>query len=855
MSQQLGRINVILDGYASILLSRIVTLTTQADGVSIAPEHLDGHANADHVRESNTTTPMVRLASPNSSECGSGDSQTAPQSQLSVFEDIHLTSRLGTRSVFILPLLCVSNDENILALIASALYQRHVLNIDVPVIGLRATPHCSIVRVVVGWMGSSVDEGLPSMHITTPTSSCGVFNLASRKETHHLAEFLFNLRAHFSSVSCAESPILLRRICWRSDHAPTDTLCERGYGGKYSSWHHHLWDPTSVEKPRVRGHTKKGRKGCLVPDIYHKSVSQCGPEFTADAQRTEQTIAPEGRFNTPSFAGHSSRSVSNDAQSNIDTWLFERRAYPICLYTGSGVCDYNDTLVLDEMFAIYNQVVSSVLPRENEGFETSSDSITPDCEPQLHGFVRCASELQAWRTVLQDISLKGTMTSSSQISHLEVIEAVVDRSREYRASRQFCGNSNTQYDGVDVRVNEQAGPFLKDLKVNYARNATRDGYTLAWQCMDAMHYSMLCCDAKWEWRKATDTLSAGTRSIEEQVEAVEDRAEKYRDELFSRSDCGGGDSFGELITELAFGSCNSAVVVPIQGFFLSQSTAANAADASKSQEVAHCIRRAFGVMHLADSADAPGTATTESIEVRRSDQSPHESVAALASDNLLLPLLVVEHADTVRQGEQHNQAFDTALNKCRMCCVSSAIFLSRLGIYGWPVFGLVTFGVKARLVAAMVSPDVLVERLKWDTFTVGPDSHSADEDRYWWGHKTYILDHGIPDYDLSNTKDAVQVAVILSRIKERGTILYEMMSQYGIEPVSNETGSRDFSTSTDRICSEAQWQLVKKRMEGVKAKLLRDGRLESLQKDPWMWTLEAQKIAVEEQPEQSVSSV
>jgi hypothetical protein len=91
--------------------------------------------------------------------------------------DAHMLPGHGRRFYAIAPLLCVADEENIISLLSSVLYQRRVWGINEPVVGVVFSSTGTIGRVVLGWLDldCTVDFNLvcnPSHLIRDDSTHC-----------------------------------------------------------------------------------------------------------------------------------------------------------------------------------------------------------------------------------------------------------------------------------------------------------------------------------------------------------------------------------------------------------------------------------------------------------------------------------------------------------------------------------------------------------------------------------------------------------------------------------------------------------------------------------------------------------
>ncbi|TFY81689.1 hypothetical protein EWM64_g2320 [Hericium alpestre] len=128
------------------------------------------------------------------------------------------------------PVICVADSSNIVAHIASVAYQRRVWGIELPVVGLEVSPVGSGVRVHIGWLDSSSNDGrLPVVHTIKPAgivlgltahaaAAQGVFDLANPHSALLFSQFFLALRPHFSGLWDSISAQQLCKLEWRSDY-------------------------------------------------------------------------------------------------------------------------------------------------------------------------------------------------------------------------------------------------------------------------------------------------------------------------------------------------------------------------------------------------------------------------------------------------------------------------------------------------------------------------------------------------------------------------------------------------------------------------------------------------------------
>ncbi|KAG1744502.1 hypothetical protein EDD22DRAFT_1005603 [Suillus occidentalis] len=130
----------------------------------------------------------------------------------------------------VVPVLLVANPNNIIPLLCSALYQRHVSHvwsIRQPVVGLCCSSTGTIATAIFGWLESdqSEEDSLPTAHLALAADIrldpwMGVFDFTDTSSAISLAQFVLGLRTHFEDIKGAtsiEAVDSLTPFHWRSD--------------------------------------------------------------------------------------------------------------------------------------------------------------------------------------------------------------------------------------------------------------------------------------------------------------------------------------------------------------------------------------------------------------------------------------------------------------------------------------------------------------------------------------------------------------------------------------------------------------------------------------------------------------
>ncbi|KAK0476393.1 hypothetical protein IW261DRAFT_1401862 [Armillaria novae-zelandiae] len=152
---------------------------------------------------------------------------SAPSSHVPV--EAHVLSHWRQPDCVALPFLCIADEENIIPLVKSTVYQRYTWRISEPVVGVMLSETGCIGRVVMGWTDgqSDSDHVLPRIRIAysddrCPNSSLGIYDLTDPVSTIQLAQFILNLRQHVENVVSQSSNPTFRPILWRSDSIQMD---------------------------------------------------------------------------------------------------------------------------------------------------------------------------------------------------------------------------------------------------------------------------------------------------------------------------------------------------------------------------------------------------------------------------------------------------------------------------------------------------------------------------------------------------------------------------------------------------------------------------------------------------------
>ncbi|KAK7677492.1 hypothetical protein QCA50_019498 [Cerrena zonata] len=150
------------------------------------------------------------------SQSGGETASQSPASPAPFPPDAHiLLNRVLPNGVDV-PLFVVAESTNIKYLMISALYQRFVLSIDEPLIGIEISGSSPVVLVHFGWLDPTAK--VPITHIAYSTRNTQ-YDLRNLSEADSFARLVFSLRAQEQRIFRAMCTSRIQRFCWCLDHA------------------------------------------------------------------------------------------------------------------------------------------------------------------------------------------------------------------------------------------------------------------------------------------------------------------------------------------------------------------------------------------------------------------------------------------------------------------------------------------------------------------------------------------------------------------------------------------------------------------------------------------------------------
>jgi hypothetical protein len=216
----------LIDGHATLLAAHAIFSTSGT--------HLDKFTTSSLNEEDKDES----MYSADSDSCdGSVDSFDLPL-------QAHMLPGRGGCLSAVVPVLLVADSHNIVLLLCSAPYQRHVWGIHQPVVGLCCSSTGTTATAIFGWLNSDQsEEGC----MVSP-KSMGVFDFTDTHSAISLAQFVLGLRTHFEDIKGAistEAIDSLTPLHWRSDLPDFETQFGVQLDERVASWTHQVHVQTS----------------------------------------------------------------------------------------------------------------------------------------------------------------------------------------------------------------------------------------------------------------------------------------------------------------------------------------------------------------------------------------------------------------------------------------------------------------------------------------------------------------------------------------------------------------------------------------------------------------------------------
>ncbi|KAG2072984.1 hypothetical protein BDR04DRAFT_1152865 [Suillus decipiens] len=683
----------------------------------------------------------------------------------------HMLSGRGRRLLAVLPVLLVADSHNIVPLICSALYQRHVWGIRQPVVGLCCSSTGTIAKAIFGWLDSDrSEEGCIAIHLALAAdigldASMGVFDFTDTRSAISLAQFVLGLRTHFEDIKGAisiEGVDSLTPLRWRSDLPDLETQSEE-LDERVASWTH-----------QVNVHTRSSEASCLfsphtLPPLCNgalvsyetmsspllgtivedKQVHGANIRVPQEANAMDvqgrlgvatiilEEIIKEDKFiDFIAFDAFSDTGLNDNA--TISNWLFERNAFTVgrIPVNSDGLAKKTG---INAMVKIYDEMTAFTWSDNIKAIllDAKVDSFVSDIRSDLCDMNDGPSSQSSANDVLSWEDVEFIASKVSILLH------IVNRARQYALLFYFFQPVPDQRD------------VLLERQLNFARDLAVDDSSFTQRAIEMAHAYETFCNEQFRCVR----LTTETSDSWEQAVAARSQAFRFSEDIQRNSL---KRNFAQVIAyhsslDPATGKCDAILVIPCTGvaatmfqhvssidkkakllksFMLVQSPKLEKPDASSGKTprqvetpVGHYEKTKSELqnpfLHHPDGNQAVPTRETILPEDPSCDEHNQQ--------DLLLPVLLAEYK------KKDEPAISTAI---KTYLVSAVTFLSEFGLTDKPVFGLVVNGTLGAVTMAWKS-----------------------------NNKIYIMERNVRYYDIRDPLQALQFVSILPRFARYGLSL------------------------------------------------------------------------------------
>ncbi|CAL1710271.1 unnamed protein product [Somion occarium] len=249
--------------------------------------------------------------------------------------DAHMILGRGVRSYLILPILVVADYDNIISLMASTLYQRHVCGIRDPVVGLAFAKYGTVAQVFLGWV-SYTDLETPVLHISRASKhaslmpSLGIYDLKNPWSACALAQFMLSLQHHFQEVAEATTAFHIRPYCWRLDHNDNEdesdaSPSDDSLRNRIVLWCSHIdIDAPTTRPPSPSPPVEMSSSNLLKPPTITFARSH-GSSAQDTVSEQAASVHPGSVMSCSGYNRQPARDL-DQPKGSIASWLFERRS-------------------------------------------------------------------------------------------------------------------------------------------------------------------------------------------------------------------------------------------------------------------------------------------------------------------------------------------------------------------------------------------------------------------------------------------------------------------------------------------------------------------------------------------------
>ncbi|KAG2358646.1 hypothetical protein BDR07DRAFT_1462916 [Suillus spraguei] len=767
----------------------------RAQNVASQPlNFIDGRATFLAAHAMSTHSDLSRTSSRNEEDkdesMNSADSDLSDDSvdSLDLPLQVHMLPGRGRRLSAVVPVLLVADSHNIVPLICSTLYQRHVWGIRQPVVSLCCSGTGTIATAIFGWLDSNrSEEGrMPAAHLALAAdigvdASMGVFDFSDTHSAISLAQFVLGLRTHFEDIKGAtsiEAVDFLTPLHWRSDLPDFETQSGGQLDERVASWTHQIHVQMSSSEASSSSSPHTPPPLCDTALVSYETMS---PPLLATIVEDEQVhganirvpqeahmtdVKGRGRELRPSSSKKSSKRTSSSTSSRapspypnsqfaalLDTglndnvtlsnWLFERNAFTVGRITVRSE-ELAKNTGINKMVEIYDEITAFTWSDNiktillNAKVDSYVSGIRSDlCD--MNGGPGCqsgAKDVPSWEDV-EFISSK-----------LSVLLHIVKGARQCDNVAKLHGanEADRRHEWDALLLNFfQPVPSQRDVllerQLNFARNLAADNSSFATQAIKvAQEYQAFCLEQYQCFPPTTETFRSWT-----QAAAARDQAMHFLDAIHLRNL---KRNFTELIAyrsskDPVTGKCDAILVIPCSGV-----TTAILQHISSIEEKEKLLKYFMLVQSRKTDQNQlnnpfpchpDGNQTTQTKETILSEDP---SCDEPNRQDLLLPVLLAEYKKT------DESAISTAMNQTKTYLVSAVTFLSELGLTDKPIFGLVVNGTLGAVTMA------------WKT-----------------NNQIYVMERNVRHYDIRDPLQAMQFVSILPRLARYGLGLRHVLEK------------------------------------------------------------------------------
>ncbi|KAG2358643.1 hypothetical protein BDR07DRAFT_1379277 [Suillus spraguei] len=645
----------------------------------------------------------------------------------------------GRRLSAVVPVLLVADSRNIVSLLCSALYQRHVWGIRQPVVGLCCSSSGTIATAIFGWLDSNrSEEGrIPVVHLALAAdigldASMGVFDFTDTYSAISLAQFILGLRTHFEDIKGAtsiEAVDFLTPLHWRSDLYNFETQSGSQLDERVASWTHQSECQRSFSEASSSSSPHAPPPLCdtalmsyetmspplLATDVEDEQVHGANIRVPQEAHATD--VKGRGRVLQPPSSKKSSKRTSSSMSSHAPS------PYPNSQYVNSDELAKTgiNTMVKinDEMtaFTWSDNIKTILLDAQVDSFvsDIRSDLCDMNGGPSSQSSANDVPSLEDVKFIASKISvLLNIVKGARQCDNVAMLHGANEADRRHEWDALLLNFFQPVPNQRDVLLEQQ---------LNFARNLAVDAVndpSFALRAIEiADAYQTFCTE---QFRCVS--FSRETSDSWEQAAAAHLQASKFSVDTRRNSQ---DERFAQVVAyhssmDLATGKCDAILVIPCSGVATAMCQRVSSID-----EKAKLLKSFMLVQSpKLEKLDATSGKTPRQTETPVGCNEPNQQ-------DLLLPVLLAEYK------KKDESAISTATNQMRTYQVSAVTFLSELGLTDKPVFGLVVNGTLGAVTMA------------WKT-----------------NDQIYIMDRNVRYYDIRDPLQAMQFASILPRLARYG---------------------------------------------------------------------------------------